>query len=220
MSLSCEDVTVVYGTGPGRTVALKDVSIDIPSGQTMALTGPSGSGKSTLIRVLAGLQQPDSGRVVLNGAELTAKNALEVRRRAVGMVFQDYRLVPFLSVEENVLLRMEVCREPAPPAADLDRLLDGLGLADLRHRQCHSLSGGEQQRAGIARALISRPSVVLADEPTGALDAHNSREAMQHLIDMADEFGVSVVVATHDRDVAEMMASEVAIDRSVARVVA
>lgn len=220
MSLSCEGIMVTYGSGHAQTIALKDVSVNIPDGHTMALTGPSGSGKSTLIRVLAGLQVPTSGRVLLNGSEVTAKNALEARRRHVGIVFQDYRLVPFLSVKENVLLRIEVSREATPPARDLDVLFEGLGLGELQHRPCHSLSGGEQQRVGIARALVGRPSVVLADEPTGALDADNSREAMKHLTEMARQFGVSVVVATHDRDVATMMKSEVAIDRSVARVIA
>ncbi len=207
----------MYGTGPGRTVALDDVSLGLQPGESLALTGPSGSGKSTLIRVLAGLQVPDRGTVSLGTERLSVKNALEMRRNHIGLVFQDYRLVPFLSAEENILLANEMSRRPKPASADVDALLNGLGLGDLRHRPCHTLSGGEQQRVAIARALIGRPRVILADEPTGALDGKNSADVAGLLSGLATTYGVAVVVATHDRDVAASLDREFIIDRALQR---
>ena len=217
MSVSCEQVRVVYGSGEGATVALDAITLEVNPGESLALTGPSGSGKSTLIRVLAGLQTPDAGSVRIGQHLLTAKNSLRMRRREIGLVFQDYRLVPFLTAEENVVLASEVSRQPKPTAAVLDEIFMSLGLSALRTRACHTLSGGEQQRVAIARALAGAPSVILADEPTGALDGANSAEVANLLAGLAANYGAAVVVATHDHVVASGLDRELVVDRFLAR---
>lgn len=209
MSIECVGVNVSYGRGAAATHPLKDVSLKIPAGQAVALTGPSGSGKSTFLRVLAGIQRPQSGTVSIAGQVLTAANAIELRRGSIGMVFQDYRLVPFLTARDNVMLRCEISRRPLPSRGDVDSLLQSLGLLHLADRVVSELSGGEQQRVGIARALVVRPAVLLADEPTGALDRENSQDVAQLLSEAARLHEVAVLVATHDPEVSRVMDSEI-----------
>lgn len=202
--VECADVAVHYGP----TVALQGLSLQVEAGQSVAVMGPSGSGKSTLLRVLCGLQQPDRGVVRMMGEQVTPRTAGSLRANHVGFVYQDYRLVPFLTGLDNVLLAAEFSRQPArgdatshaTAAADL---LAELGVGDCSGRLPATMSGGEQQRVAIARALIVRPDVVIADEPTGALDAENSAAVGALLAEIASSRGVAVVVATHDPEVAK-----------------
>jgi ABC-type lipoprotein export system ATPase subunit len=205
MLVKCQRLSVVYGGGQRAWKPFTSVTFDVDRGESVAVTGPSGSGKSTLIRLIAGLQMPRSGSVIIDGVRLTAGNALEVRRNQIGIVYQDYRLVPFLTVVENVTLPLELMKVDGASPDDAEPLLESLGIAELRDRACHTLSGGEQQRVGIARALITRPALVLADEPTGALDQAASREVADLLRKLAAEQGVAVIVATHDPEVATAM---------------
>ncbi|WP_433732190.1 ABC transporter ATP-binding protein [Actinoplanes sp. CA-051413] len=163
--------------------------------------GPSGSGKSTLLRILAGLQIPDQGRVSLNGRPLRSRNGGDAR---ISLIHQDYRLVDFLTVAENLALAAEL-RAIDVSQTDVANALDRVGLNGLQERSPATLSGGEQQRVAIARALVSRSRVLLADEPTGALDGENTITVATLLRDISQEHQVAVVVATHDRSVAHMM---------------
>lgn len=202
--VECADVVVEYGS----TVALRGLSLQVEAGQSVAVMGPSGSGKSTLLRVLCGLQQPARGVVRMMGEQVTPRTAGPLRARHVGFVYQDYRLVPFLTGLDNVLLAVEFS-EPsgtdpvADPVAGASTLLAELGVADCAGRLPATMSGGEQQRVAIARALAVQPSVMIADEPTGALDAENSAAVGALLAEVAATRGVAVVVATHDPEVAK-----------------
>jgi putative ABC transport system ATP-binding protein len=188
----------------GRSVtALDAVSLDITAGEFTAIMGPSGSGKSTLMHVAAGLDTVTDGRIVVDGVDIThlGDAALtELRRRRIGFVFQSFNLVPTLDIAENV--RLPIILDGRRPSADeqrwIDDLVQRLGLGDrLRHRP-NELSGGQQQRVAIARALATRPSVVFADEPTGALDTRTSRDVLGILRGATREWGQSVVMVTHD----------------------
>lgn len=204
--VECADVTVQYGP----TVALQGLSLHVEAGQSVAVMGPSGSGKSTLLRVMCGLQHPDRGVVRMMGEQVTPRTAGSLRASHVGFVYQDYRLVPFLTGLDNVLLAAEFSRRPAAGKATSQAaataaadLLAELGVGDCCDRLPATMSGGEQQRVAIARALFVRPDVVVADEPTGALDAENSAAVGALLAEIAGDRGVAVVVATHDPEVAK-----------------
>ncbi|ROT33581.1 ABC transporter ATP-binding protein [Micromonospora sp. HM5-17] len=190
----------VYGTGPGRVVALDQVDVLIPAGRFTAVMGPSGSGKSTLLHCLAGLDRPSQGSVYLGDTalETLSDTALtEVRRREIGFVFQTFNLVPTLSAAENITLPLAIAGRKPDPAL-LRSLVATLGLADrLRHRPAE-LSGGQQQRVALARALITRPRVIFADEPTGALDSRTGDELLRLMRYTVDEHGQTVVMVTHD----------------------
>jgi ABC-type lipoprotein export system ATPase subunit len=187
---------------------LRDLALEVAPGRPLALVGPSGSGKTTLLRVLAGLQVPDAGVVSLDGKpvqSLHEKGAVDAR---FAMVFQDLRLVDFLSVEENLCLAVEM-RGVGVDNTLVSRCLDAVGLAGFESRRPRTLSGGEQQRVAIARALVLRCRVILADEPTGALDSENSRTVARLLVELAEQSDVITVVATHDPEVATLMAHRV-----------
>lgn len=198
-----EDITVAYGS----VVPLRRVSLEIDKSPTVIM-GPSGSGKSTLLRVLSGLQRPDSGRVLLNGTPLTNPTWQSAGDQRVALIHQDYRLVPFLSVRDNIALAAELRGAgPVPPVTVAD-WLSRVGLAeDFLERQAGTLSGGEQQRVAIARALVSGAELLVADEPTGALDSGNTRRVTEVLIDVQRAAGIDVVIATHDHQVADMIAN-------------
>ncbi|MFM9368710.1 ABC transporter ATP-binding protein [Streptomyces sp. Da 82-17] len=193
-------LTKAYGSGEARVTALDDVSTDIPAGLLTAVMGPSGSGKSTLMHCLAGLDRPDSGRVLLGDTELHTlpDDALtELRRSRIGFVFQSFNLVPSLTAYENVVLPQRIAG--AVPAADrVAGLADALGIGDRLGHRPHELSGGQQQRVAIARALITEPDVVFADEPTGNLDSRSSAQILQLLRRAVEELGRTVVLVTHD----------------------
>ncbi len=189
-----------YGEGEARVHALTGVDVEFPAGAFTAIMGPSGSGKSTLMHLLAGLDRPTAGSVVLAGTELAGladKELTELRRDKVGFIFQSFNLLPVLSAEENILLPLSIAGRK-PDREWVDRLIDTVGLRDrLGHRPAE-LSGGQQQRVAVARALASKPAVVFADEPTGNLDSKTSAEVMQLLRRSVDEFGQTIVMVTHD----------------------
>ena len=190
----------------GATPALAGVTLQVPKGQTVAIMGPSGSGKSTLLNVMSGILKPDSGQVFLGPHQITSMSDAkrsELRRKQFGFVFQDGQLLPELPARENValpLLLNGLARTQALSAADM--WLQRLGLAALRDRQPGEMSGGQAQRVAIARALVHAPSVVFADEPTGALDQVTGDEVMQILTGAAKEAGASLLLVTHDPKVA------------------
>ncbi|WP_053352214.1 ABC transporter ATP-binding protein [Leucobacter musarum] len=192
-----------YGDGEQRVRALDDVSIGIKRGQFTAIMGPSGSGKSTLMHVMAGLDTASTGRVWLGDDEITGLNdaaLTQLRRRRIGFVFQSFNLVPTLDVRGNILLPFQL-DGVAPDRAEIERidaLLHGLGLADRAHHRPHELSGGQQQRVAIARALATRPDVIFADEPTGALDSRTGRDVLRLLRSAVDHSGQSIAMVTHD----------------------
>jgi len=189
-----------FGEGEAAVDALAGVSVDFPNGRFAAIMGPSGSGKSTLLHLLAGLDRPTSGTVRIAGVDLTElndKELTELRREKIGFIFQTFNLLPVLNAEENILLPLSIAgRKPDPEW--LQRLIDTVGIRDrLTHRPAE-LSGGQQQRVAVARALISRPAVVFADEPTGNLDSKASNEVLELLRDAVDDFRQTVVMVTHD----------------------
>ena len=200
MIVTATGLTRSYGEGEATVRALAGVDVAFPEGAFAAIMGPSGSGKSTLMHLLAGLDRPTSGSVVLAGTELSDlgdKELTALRRDKVGFVFQSFNLLPVLSAEENILLPLSIAgREP--DRQWVDRLIDTIGLRErLGHRPAE-LSGGQQQRVAVARALASQPAVVFADEPTGNLDSKTSAEVMELLRRSVDEFGQTIVMVTHD----------------------
>jgi putative ABC transport system ATP-binding protein len=198
------DVRRRYGEGDAAVDALAGVSTGFERGRFSAIMGPSGSGKSTLMHILAGLDRPTAGTVTLDGDEITGLDDGELtrlRRDKLGFVFQFFNLIPVLTAEENVLLPLSIAGRK-PDRDWLERLIDTVGLGDrLTHRPAE-LSGGQQQRVAVARALVSRPAVVFADEPTGNLDSRSSEEVLGLLRTAVDEFGQSVVMVTHDPEAA------------------
>jgi ABC-type lipoprotein export system ATPase subunit len=201
--LVCQDVSVSYCQGGRRAMPLQSVSLEI-DGASVAIMGPSGSGKSTLLRVLAGLQKPDRGTITVNGVSLGSGRRAGTGDGRVCLIHQDYRLVEFLTVAENLALAAEL-QSVAVTDADLSHALERVGLKGFEQRSPVTLSGGEQQRVAIARALVTRCTVLLADEPTGALDEENTRIVAHLLRDLSREQQMSVLVATHDRAVAAIM---------------
>jgi putative ABC transport system ATP-binding protein len=198
--VAASGVTRRYGEGDTAVTALNDVSVEIERGKLTAVMGPSGSGKSTLMHILAGLDGPTEGSVLIDGTDITqlGDDALtKLRRDKIGFVFQFFNLLPMLTARENILLPMSIAgREPDPQW--FDTVIDETGLRDrLTHRPAE-LSGGQQQRVAIARALLSRPAVLFADEPTGNLDSTASDEILQLLRRSVDSVGQTVVMVTHD----------------------
>jgi putative ABC transport system ATP-binding protein len=195
-----EDVRAAYGDGSRQLIALDGVSVAFERGTFTAVMGPSGSGKSTLLHCAAGLDRPTAGSVTVDGVvldDLTEDDLTRLRRDRIGFVFQAFNLVSALTAEQNVSLPMRLAGR-RPPMADVAAALSAVGLADrMRHRPSE-LSGGEQQRVAVARALISRPAVVFADEPTGALDSGTSRHILDLLRALVDEHHQTVVMVTHD----------------------
>ena len=201
---SATDLTKTYGSGEAIVRALDGVSVGFARGSFTAIMGPSGSGKSTLMHCLAGLDSPTSGRVVLGGSvlsELGDRALTTVRRDNVGFVFQAFNLMPTLTAVQNILLPLELAGRRADPAV-LDHVVGSLGLADRLSHLPSQLSGGQQQRVAIARALITRPAVVFADEPTGALDSRSSHNLLDYLRNTSKDLGQTIVMVTHDPNAA------------------
>jgi putative ABC transport system ATP-binding protein len=202
--VSATDLHRRYGEGEAAVDALAGVSVGFPAGAFTAIMGASGSGKSTLMHLLAGLDRPTSGSVVLDGTELSGlddRRLTELRRDKVGFIFQSFNLLPVLTAQENIVLPLSIAGRK-PDQAWLDRLIDTVGLRDRLTHRPSELSGGQQQRVAVARALASRPAVIFADEPTGNLDSRASAEVLQLLRRAVDEFGQTVVMVTHDQDAA------------------
>jgi putative ABC transport system ATP-binding protein len=202
--VQADGVSRRYGEGQAAVDALADVSVEFPRGRFAAIMGPSGSGKSTLMHILAGLDRPTAGTVKLDGVQLTGlddRRLTKLRRDRVGFIFQTFNLLPVLSAEENILLPLSIAGRK-PDREWLSRLIDTIGIRDrLRHRPAE-MSGGQQQRVAVARALVSRPAVVFADEPTGNLDSKASGDVLDLLRHAVDDFGQTVVMVTHDQHAA------------------
>lgn len=197
-------VSKIYGQGQTEVVALNDVTLRVARGEVLALLGPSGAGKSTLLTAMALINPPTSGRIVIDG-ELVMEGAdakidlRAFRRQHLGFVFQKANLIPFLTALENVQVAMEINDLPARAAKRRAvELLDHLGLGDRIHNRPDELSGGQQQRVAVARALANQPSLILADEPTAALDSQRGRQVMALFAQVAHESGAGVIVVTHD----------------------
>jgi len=201
--LECTDITVTYRMGHTAVQVLDHLSLQVGN-EPVALMGPSGSGKSSLLRVLAGLQAPKSGVVLVDGEKIRATGDRGTTDGRVALIEQDHQLVDFLTVEENLRLAAELRGLPVEPA-ELASRLKAVGLAGYAGRWPMTLSGGEQQRVAIARAVLLGSRVILADEPTGALDADNSIRVAELLVRIAARDDVCVVVATHDADVAAVL---------------
>ena len=193
-------LTKVYGTGEAQVHALRGIDVDLGRGELTAIMGPSGSGKSTLMHCLAGLDRPTNGSVVVDGLEVSSmseRRLTKLRRTRVGFIFQAFNLVPTLTAAENITLPLDIARRPVDKAL-FDEVVEAVGLTDRLTHKPAELSGGQQQRVACARALVSRPSVVFADEPTGNLDSHASGEVLAFLRRSVDAVGQSVVMVTHD----------------------
>ena len=195
-----------YGEGDTAVEALRGVSLGIEAGRMTAIMGPSGSGKSTLMHLLAGLDTPTEGRIVVDGIDITnlsEKKLTKLRRDTIGFVFQFFNLLPMLTAEENVTLPLAIAGKKVDESWLAD-LLDAVGIADRRNHRPAELSGGQQQRVAVARALVTRPKVLFADEPTGNLDSSSSKEVLSLLRRSVDEWGQTIVMVTHDAGAAAM----------------
>ena len=195
-----QGVSKIYGSGDAQVRALDDVSIGFGAGEFTAIMGPSGSGKSTMMHILAGLDAPTSGRVFVEDTDITTlkDTALtKLRRDRIGFVFQSFNLVPTLDARANILLPMRLAGR-APEKEWFDLIVNSLGIANRLSHRPSEMSGGQQQRVAVARALMSRPAVIVADEPTGNLDSHSTDEVMDLLRRAVDELGQSVIMVTHD----------------------
>lgn len=202
--LRTENLCKSYKEGENKVHALKDVNISINKGEFVAIVGPSGSGKSTLLHLLGGVDRPTSGNVFINGVDiysLDEKDLAIFRRRQVGLIFQFYNLIPVLTAEENVTLPL-ILDNKKPDKKFMDDLIETLGLQDRRSHLPSQLSGGQQQRVSIGRAMMYKPSIVLADEPTGNLDSKNSKEIMELLKLSVRKYNETLIVITHDINIA------------------
>lgn len=199
-----EHVTKIYGSGDTRVWALDDVNLTVQKGESLAVVGASGSGKSTLLHVMGGVDTVTNGKVIVDDRDITTLKDEEMsvfRRRKIGFVFQSYHLIPVLTVEENI--QMPILLDHKKPDREyIDHVVEMLGLKDRRKHLPNQLSGGQQQRAAIARALANRPSLILADEPTGALDSTNGNEVMALLQDSVKKLNQTLVLITHNIDLA------------------
>jgi putative ABC transport system ATP-binding protein len=207
MAIRAEDLRRHYTMGETLVAALDGVSLEVRAGEFVALLGSSGSGKSTLLNLVAGLDRPTSGNIFVNNRDLGAMRSEDLarhRRETVGMVFQAFNLMPRMTLEENVELPLRLAEvDRTERAARVREALERVGLAARRGHRPSELSGGEQQRAALARALVNRPAILLADEPTGNLDSRNGSEIMQRIRDLNAGLGMTVVLVTHERALAE-----------------
>jgi putative ABC transport system ATP-binding protein len=202
--VSATDVTRRFGEGAAAVDALAGVSVAFSKGEFAAVMGPSGSGKSTLMHILAGLDKPTAGAVTIDDVEITGLDdgrLTQLRRDKIGFVFQAFNLLPVLTAEENIVLPLSIAGR-RPDREWLRTLIDAVGLGDRLTHRPSELSGGQQQRVAVARALVSRPAVVFADEPTGNLDSKSSAGILELLRHAVDEFGQTVIMVTHDPEAA------------------
>ena len=202
--LQVNDLCKMYGTGENRVAALDHVSLTIEKGEFVSIIGSSGSGKSTLLHALAGVDRPTSGRVLLDGQDVYAQNPEQLaifRRRQVGLIYQFHNLIPTLDVVENITLPVLLDHRRVNRQR-LEELLDLLGLTERRTHLPNQLSGGQQQRVAIGRALMNAPAVMLADEPTGALDSRNGQEIIRLLKQSHEKYRQTLIIVTHDESIA------------------
>lgn len=202
--LKCEEVRKVYGAGSNQVVALDGINLKVNRGEFVAIIGASGSGKSTLLHILGSVDKPTSGKVVIDGTDLSKLNQTQAaifRRRKVGLVYQFYNLIPTLTVRKNILMPLALDKKK-PNREYFEKIVASLGIADKLEALPNQLSGGQQQRAAIARSLIYRPALLLADEPTGNLDQKNSGEIMDMLKLSNRNLGQTILLITHDEKAA------------------
>jgi len=203
-AVAARDIVRRFGEGDSAVDAVRGVSLEVPSGQFTAIMGPSGSGKSTLMHILAGLDVPTSGSVEIGGHDITAMSDKELtllRRRHIGFVFQAFNLVPTLTAEENIVLPLAIAGRKTD-SSWVEAMIGRVGLDDRRDHRPAELSGGQQQRVAVARALVSEPTVLFADEPTGNLDSQSGAGVLELLGEAASEFGQTIVMVTHDHGAA------------------
>jgi len=202
--LTCEKLQKVYGSGENRVVALDGIDLTVSKGEFVAITGASGSGKSTLLHILGSVDKPTGGKVTIDGTDLSRLNQTQAaifRRRKVGLVYQFYNLIPTLTARKNILMPLTLDKKK-PNQEYFDKLVHSLGISDRLEALSGQLSGGQQQRVAIARSLIYRPALLLADEPTGNLDQKNSREIIDMLKLLGRSLEQTIVLITHDEKVA------------------
>ena len=203
--LKVENLSKIYGKGDAKAIALNDISIEVDEGEFLAVIGPSGSGKSTLLHTIAGLENPTSGKVYFydkNMYEMNKKDLTILRRQKIGIIYQFYNLIPTLNVEENILLPIELDRKKV----DKDKLENIIKFLNLENRKKHlpnELSGGQQQKVAIGRALMIDPTIILADEPTGNLDSKSSNEIIQLLKRANKEYNQTIIMITHNMEIAK-----------------
>jgi putative ABC transport system ATP-binding protein len=210
MLLTLERVGKAYDSGSARVEVLRGIDLQVAAGETVALTGESGSGKSTLLHLCAGLDRTDSGRIAVTGRDLTGADdasLAELRRDAVGLVFQQFNLIPSLNVAANLAFQARLAGRHDPEA--VSALADRLGLSALMERYPEQLSGGQQQRVAIGRTLAARPSLILADEPTGNLDEATGDAVLDLMLDLVTESGAGLLMVTHSRRLAERLSRRV-----------
>lgn len=203
--LEVNELCKTYGSGDTAVQALKSVSFSVPKGEYVAVIGESGSGKSTLLNMIGALDTPTSGKVIIDGKEIFSMNERKLtvfRRRNIGFIFQAFNLVPELTVEQNIIFPMLLDYQK-PNEKYLEELLTVLNLQERRNHLPSQLSGGQQQRVAIGRALITRPSLILADEPTGNLDSQNSREVIALLKEASKKYEQTIIMITHNRSIAQ-----------------
>lgn len=203
--LEVENLSKTYGQGEAAVHALRGATFTVPKGEFVAVVGESGSGKSTLLNLIGGLDTPTGGKVLIDGKDIFAmkdRSLTVFRRRNIGFVFQSFNLIPELTVEQNILFPVLLDYQ-TPDRAYLEELLEVLGLTERRHHLPGQLSGGQQQRAAIGRALITRPALILADEPTGNLDTRNSGEVIALLKKASRTYEQTIVMITHSRTIAQ-----------------
>ncbi|MBT2770981.1 ABC transporter ATP-binding protein [Halomonas sp. ISL-60] len=194
-----------YGTAETKVDALKEVNFSVNQGEFVAIVGASGSGKSSLLHLLGGVDEPSQGQVIIDNTDLYSQSELELalfRRRKIGFIFQSYNLIPVLTTEENITLPM-LLENKKVDKSYIEELLDVLGLSDRRKHLPSQLSGGQQQRTAIGRALINKPSIILADEPTGNLDSKHSKEIVDLLTFSVKKYNQTLIMITHDLNIAQ-----------------
>lgn len=204
--LKVENLSKVYGTGASKVVAIDNVSFSVEKGEFVSIVGASGSGKSTLLHLIGGVDRPTSGKVFINDEDIYKLNNDDLaifRRRQIGLIYQFYNLIPILNVVENIALPLELDGRK-PDKRDLNEMLELLGLENRKSHLPSQLSGGEQQRVSIGRALITRPSLILADEPTGNLDSKASEEIVNLLKKTNKKYNQTIIMITHNLEIAKM----------------
>ena len=202
--IKIEKLVKEYGDGDNKLLAVNNIDLEVRRGEFIAITGESGSGKTTLLNCLGSLDRPTSGSIIVNGKDITKldDNGLSAyRRKSIGFIFQAYNLIPVLNVEENIVLPLNLDNTP-PDMKFLEELLSLTGLDKKRSNYPHELSGGQQQRVAFARALIHKPQIILADEPTGNLDSKNSREIISILKNSVKKYHQTLILITHDGSIA------------------
>lgn len=202
--LRCEGVQKIYGSGNNRVTALDDINLEVYKGEFAAIVGASGSGKSTLLHILGSVDKPTRGKVLVDGTDLTKLNAAQAaifRRRKVGLIYQFYNLIPTLTVKKNILIPLSLDKKK-PDKEYFEKIVTSLGIADKLEALPYQLSGGQQQRVAIARSLIYRPTLLLADEPTGNLDHKNSGEIIDLLKLSNRNLNQTILLITHDENIA------------------